>query len=234
MSDINQDQLADLVLHQVVQHYNQSDRDLGASELASRLPVQASKTRVELVLRELEGMEYVHGSYNVYEPTVWSLQPKGYRYVEEQLARPESFLANFQNGGSSALQTPQSVLTDPTLSNEDRIEKLETILAPAAGRMVPLNHNSETYQRAVSDLEVAVEAIGASNLLDPSIKNESLPALRKGQELLASKASLSIGMIKSFTVDRLKSVANSSIEDFIKQAILMAILSLGALLVSIF
>jgi len=161
---IPQQALNEAVLFQLFVHAQKADERLLKDEIAKLFSIAISAKRVELALDDLVERSFVSRWSNSGSSTI---KPEGYKYVEEQLADPDSFISRYAMNGDDWLN-------QQNLGNG----------APASDRVVTFSHNQ--VDEAVASFAPVIEALEADNgnPEQPGLRERILGQLRAGIELI--------------------------------------------------
>jgi hypothetical protein len=186
---------------------------------------------------DLEGMGYVVGPSNSRndEMAAARITGAGRRHVESLIEDNENAqgwalaytMINDHDGDQG--QTTSA----PDIGSVQEIAKVETALAPAAGRLVSFADNQLSAEQAIGEIQKAEEAIRLSNQIDPDEKADALVSLELGKELVRRSKSFLIGALRYLVLERLKKAFEKTIEDVYRLVLIGAFLTIGGLLLSL-
>lgn len=154
------------ILYRLFDYAQTASMRLTASQVRALIDTDISVKRIELGLRALERRKLVHTTYPTVKASSSDITEAGYREIERSLSAKEGFYYDYHRLG------------DSWLARDDE----ELFGAPAADRVVPLNHNEPEYLEIDKKLGELSTAVLGDNELNPEEKS------RISSGLVAAKA----------------------------------------------
>jgi len=167
---ISQDALNDAVLFKLFIHAQKTDKRLNKEEIAKIFKIEVSPKRTELALENLVSRQFVSTYLSNGNSAITG---EGYRAVEEQLKKSNSFISMYADNGDEWL-------SNQTLSRSD---------VPASDRLVSRSDNEPVIDEIVEGLEKISSEL--------SVNNEIGAVLGDDKQVISSEVEASQVLIKA-------------------------------------
>jgi hypothetical protein len=166
-SYIRQDAMNLAVLFQLFELAQLTDNRVSPEEIAKRFKVPIGAKRIQLALEHLDDDELV--SYFI-QTSRASINRKGYKYVEDELQKEDSFIALYALQGdewlgSQTLAQAGVPASDRIVSRSDNQQQIEEIAAGIDELVVELKQDNEVGAALGDDRDLIISEANASKEL---------------------------------------------------------------------